>query len=346
IFHSFADLLRIRTKVNAQEEPWYTAYTEFAANSRSQSTYTINGPKSFVTRDSTIGFVGLYELISDCRAAYDLALRYSITRDAAYATKSRDILNAWSNTLTIMNGSDIQLGASITGTHLVNAAEILRYDWNGWAAADITKFSNMIQNIFAPAAHANPGLQLRRLGNPIYEGAFMAFGVFLNNESLYNEALTLYDSDACGKLSFMIASTGQYCESGRDQGHTQLSLGNMAEMSQISENQGEDLWGKLSNRLLLGYEYTAKYNLGNDGMPYDAAVSACGASWSAISTIDRGVWRPTYEILYAHFAVDKGLAAPYTKQVIQKVGREKLNPVNADADSCEWGTLKFRKATL
>lgn len=176
--------------------------------------------------------------------------------------------------------------------------------------------------------------------------AFMAFGVFLNNESLYNEVLTLYDSDACGKLSFMIASTGQYCESGRDQGHTQLSLGNMAEMSQISANQGEDLWGKLSNRLLLGYEYTAKYNLGNDGMPYDAAVSACGASWSAISTIDRGVWRPTYEILYAHFAVDKALAAPYTKQVIQKVGREKLNPVNADADSCEWGTLKFRKAAL
>ncbi|KAI5837416.1 putative secreted protein [Morchella snyderi] len=300
IFHSSADLLRIRTKVNAKEEPWYTAYTEFAANSRSQSTYTINGPKSFVTRDNTIGFVGLYELIQDCRAAYDLALRYSITRDAAYATKSRDILNAY----------DIQLGASITGVHLVNAAEILRYDWTGWAAADITKFSNMIQNIFAPAVHAKSTSAYPYSGGwgTLSMKAFMAFGVFLNSDSLYNEALTLYDSDACGKLSFMIASTALAREYG----------GDVADLGK----PGRGPLGKLSNRLLLGYEYTAKYNFGNDGMPYDAAVSACGASWSAISTI-----------LYAHFAVDKGLAAPYTKQVIQKVVREKLNPVNADADS-------------
>ena len=49
-------------------------------------------------------------------------------------------------------GSDRQLGASLSGVNLVNAAEILRYEWDGWSDANITRFENMIATLFVPAA--------------------------------------------------------------------------------------------------------------------------------------------------------------------------------------------------
>ena len=61
---------------------------------------------------------------------------------------------------------------------------------------------------------------------------------------------------------------GQCQESGRDQGHTQMGLEYLANTCETAWSQGVDLNGALDNRLLLGFEYTAKYNLGHDG-PYE-----------------------------------------------------------------------------
>lgn len=63
-----------------------------------------------------------------------------------------EILNAWSSTLTLLNGTDAQLAASLLGAQLVNAAEIMRYTYSGWAAAEISTFEKMILNIFYPPA--------------------------------------------------------------------------------------------------------------------------------------------------------------------------------------------------
>jgi hypothetical protein len=80
---------------------------------------------------------------------------------------------------------------------------------------------------------------------------------------MYNQGLDLYQNFACADLNNTINSNGQNSESGRDQGHTQLSLGNMAETCQTAYNQGENYWDLLHSRLKAGYEYTASYNLGN-----------------------------------------------------------------------------------
>jgi len=50
----------------------------------------------------------------------------------------------------LLLGSDAQLAAALSGTQLVNAAEIIRYTYSGWSSADISKFENMILNIFYP----------------------------------------------------------------------------------------------------------------------------------------------------------------------------------------------------
>lgn len=49
-------------------------------------------------------------------------------------------------------GSDAQLAAALSGTQLINAAEILRYTYAGWSSANITKFEKMIFDIFYPPA--------------------------------------------------------------------------------------------------------------------------------------------------------------------------------------------------
>lgn len=79
----------------------------------------------------------------------------------------------------------------------------------------------------------------------------------------YNYGLSLYRSFACADLNNTINSFGQNSESGRDQAHVQLSLGNMAELCQTAFNQGNNYWDLLKSRLGVGYEYTASYNLGN-----------------------------------------------------------------------------------
>lgn len=80
---------------------------------------------------------------------------------------------------------------------------------------------------------------------------------------MYNEGLELYQTFACADLNNTINADGQNFESGRDQAHTQLSLGNMAELCQTAYNQGDNYWNLLDSRLMVGYKYTASYNLGN-----------------------------------------------------------------------------------
>lgn len=87
--------------------------------------------------------------------------------------------------------------------------------------------------------------------------------------SRYQEGLDLYKNFACASINNTINSFGQSCESGRDQAHTQLGLGAQSELCQVAFNQGDStFWNLLDDRLMVGYEYTAKYNLGKD-VPYD-----------------------------------------------------------------------------
>lgn len=86
---------------------------------------------------------------------------------------------------------------------------------------------------------------------------------------MYEQGLNLYTTFACADLNNTINPFGQSSESGRDQAHTQLGLGNMAEICQTAHNQGDySYWSLLSDRIMTGFEYTAKYNLGNS-VEYD-----------------------------------------------------------------------------
>lgn len=81
-----------------------------------------------------------------------VSCRYYITGEVVHAEKSIEIFNDWAYTLKLINGTDAQLVAALAGTQFVNAAEIIRYTYSGWAHSDISTFEDMILNIFYPPA--------------------------------------------------------------------------------------------------------------------------------------------------------------------------------------------------
>ncbi|CAF1217735.1 unnamed protein product [Adineta ricciae] len=351
LLHSSSDLLRMRSMVTGEREPWNTAFLSFAADSHSSLSYSIQGPDTIVTRDRKMSNVGNNHLAHDSVAALQLALMYSITSNVSYAALATRILVSWTNTLTIINGSDAQLAAALSGTQLVNAAEIIRYTYSGWSSEDIFKFENMLVNIFyPPTSQTTPTLEQQYPFEANWgtsgEKAIIAFGIFLNNRTMYQYGKSLINSSKCANLTGTINPEGQASESGRDQAHTQLGIGNLGEAFQMAWNQGEDLFSLVDNRLLAGFEYTAKYNLGYT-VPYNESFYRCdaflvGGPWPIISNTTRGMWRPIWELPYAHYGSIKGLSMPFTLQQIKRNSPDGPNPANAIADNAAWETLRFR----
>jgi hypothetical protein len=143
----------MRTNVLAKTEPWYSAYNTFNVDAMSGLNYAMQGPSAVITRQSTPwDWTGMNQFIADGRAAIQLALQYYITENTNYAILCQKILDSWSSTLKVANGTEIILGASLAGMNFVNAAEILRYNYAAWPAANIQKFESMIRNILYPAA--------------------------------------------------------------------------------------------------------------------------------------------------------------------------------------------------
>ena len=121
-----------------------------------------------------------------------------------------------------------------------------------------------------------------------------------------------------GAIGMYFKESGQCQESGRDQAHTQMGLEFLANTCETAWIQGVDLYGALDNRLLKGFEYTAKYNLGND-VPYVPYESFEGRYfYEKLSSKSRGYLRPMYQRVYNHYHNRKKLETPYTQQAVGK----------------------------
>lgn len=135
--------------------------------------------------------------------------------------------------------------------------------------------------------------------------------------------------------------SGQCQESGRGQGHTQMGLDFLACAAEIGWNQGVDLYGAFDNRLLKGFEYTAKFNLGLD-LSYEPYRSFEGSyHYKTISDDDRGSLRPMYEKVFNHYQNRNELEAPYTKQAAMKLREGSNQRSSRQRRSSAPGTLMF-----
>jgi hypothetical protein len=334
MLHSAADLERIKKNVQEGIEPWASAWEELKKNPFLKKTFE---PMPLETVGRGAGSTGQENISWDGTAAYYNALAWYITGNEDYAKKAVEILNAWSYKCKTINGKDAVLCAGIYGYKYANAAEIMRYSYKKWPRKDIEQFKTWLKTVFYPvikdfATFANGNWDACCLPT------MMSIGIFCDDRAMFDRAVRYYmDGSGNGSLlHYIINDTGQCQESGRDQGHTQAGIGQLANACEIGFHQGLDMYGAANNRLLKGFEYTAKYNLGNDVpfVPYSDRTGKYSAT--VISPISRGRFSAIYEMVYNHYQNRMGIEAPFTAQAAAR-----RRPERGAIDHPGRGTLLF-----
>lgn len=319
IAHSQKSIEFVISKLAEKQQPWTDAWNRLK-QSRYSSLDWKPKPWANVERGSYGNpDIGSSEFSRDSRAAYNHALCWTITGKEAHAKKAAEILNAWSNTLRSVGNHDAKLLIGMSGHGFVVSAEIIKHTWDKWPEKEQAKFEAMLKNIwypiiqdFFPSANGNWDASMMQV--------MIAMGVFLDDQKMFDRAVEYYkNGNGNGAIGNYFKESGQCQESGRDQAHTQMGLEFLANTAETAWIQGIDLYGELNNRLLKGFEYTAKYNLGFD-VPYVPYKSFDGRyHYKRISDDSRGRLRPMYERVFNHYHNRLGIEAPYTNQAAIKL---------------------------
>ncbi len=182
----------------------------------------------------------------------------------------------------------------------------------------------------------------------------------------YNEVIANY-----------IWESGQNEESSRDQAHGAVGLININVACEQAWNQGDDLYGHLDNRLLLGWEFLHRYNLSyltsfaDQTTPWEPTIESGEYLQRLVRTgrrfslkvnphIDGNTnsWTrgepskyPNFEIVMAHYQDRIGLTGDAIKwsergynYFQETYGPEVLGPASTYSAS-NWGGLKYRRVS-
>ena len=319
VSHTRESIAFVKGKIAAGEQPWTRAWEEVKSFRRSSLEYEPE-PRARVERGPYNNpNLGSSEFSADAEAAYLHAVQWVLSEKVAHAKESAEILDAWSGTLESIGNHDARLLVGMEGYKFCNAAELLRHTWDGWPEQNQVRFERMLRGIFHPiikdfypSANGNWDASMIQ--------TMMAMGVFLDDREMFDRAKDYYlAGEGNGAIGNYFKPSGQCQESGRDQAHTQMGLDFLACAAEIAWNQGIDLYGALDNRLLKGFEYTAKYNLGYD-VPYEPYRSYEGRYfYKEISDDSRSRLRPMYEKVLNHYENRIGLDAPFTKQAAMRL---------------------------
>jgi len=342
ILHSQASLDHIFEVATKKTMPEYGSYELLMNHPCASAQYKMKGPFTVISRDGQYAYTKS-KMEADFSAAYLNALMRIATKDESHAKKTLEILGAYADSLKLIpETNDAPLLVGLEGLKIVNAMEILRYTYKGMTSEQMGKINNMITNIFLPVCETFYNTKAYTNGNwgPIVTKTYISAAIYFNNKMMYKKAVDFYlNANDNGTIkNYISGTTGQIQESGRDQGHSQLGIGALATVCEIAYNQGDDLYSAFNNRLLKGFEYVARYNLGNDNMPFTTWKDVTGkySDWTVISDKSRGRFIPVYEMAYNHYVHIKGLSMPYTEQVINRI-----RPEGYDRDQPAFGTLLF-----
>src|SRR5579859_1489900 len=321
-----AQLDFIKTQVNAGKDPWLSAFNKASADAHASLSYTPHPWQTVECGPSSNPNYGCSDERSDSEAAYTQALLWYITGNQAYAQNSIMIMNAWSSTLTgghINSNADLQAGW--TGSVWPEAAEIIRYTYNGWSATDVADFQNMLATQYVPnlingAPCKNGNWEL------IITEALMNISVFNENPTWFNKAVSLWrarvpaymylSSDGPTPVPPPNCSTsvttywnqtqfvdGLAQESARDFGHTFWGLAASVNTAETAFQQGIDLYAENAQRIIAAFEFHDYINNG-------------GAAPSGINLGPIGGNANTMEIVYNHYVNRRGNSMPQTAQQI------------------------------
>ncbi|MEU5316809.1 alginate lyase family protein [Streptomyces sp. NPDC021056] len=362
MLHNAGDINRAKVRVAAGDDPWLSGWNKLVANSHSQSTWT-NRATATVIRGGTGENYGL--LYNDIAAAYQNALRWKVGGTEANAVCAAKILNAWSTTLTSIGGNaDRFLAAGLYGWQFANACELMR-DYSGF---DLAAAQEMMARVFYPMNNSfltnhNDACITNYWANwdLCNTASILAIGILNQDSAKYDQAVTYFKSGAGnGSLAHAVPylytdsdgyALGQWQESGRDQGHTVMGMGQMGAICEMAWNQGDDLYSYDGRRFMKGAQYVAKYNLGND-VPFTTYTWGTGqncspSSQTAISAASRGQIRPVWAMLHFHYnrrlsLDDKYISAFYYANAPEGGGGD-YGSTSGGFDQLGFGTLMYAK---
>ncbi len=339
LLHTQADLDRMKSMVASNVEPWASGYFVFSTNAFSQSSYGGTGPFGFPTvgRNPDVNRTAMDQNSS---AAYQLALRWSITGNQAYANKAIQILDGWSGQLTNMTGTDARLLASLAGTKFVNAAEILRHTNSGWTNSD--RFAAMMRNVFYPVCKDFTGSGNWSTGSLKF---ILALAIFLDDETMFESAVNAFKFgapyDCSAAVTNYIQAQGWNYETDRDRQHSQLGIAHLAEAAQMAWNQGLNLFSFGDNRVLTGFEYQARWLITTNDVPFSAWTACDGAANGSIAATDDYDLRPIWEMVWNHYVNRMGLTSVWTRAAADSIRPENAMTLPQTADHPGFGTLLF-----
>jgi hypothetical protein len=354
LLHTEADFTRMRTKIAAGAQPWVDGWNALTSSGRAHLNADPR-PLETVIRGGT--GQNSAQMYIDIARTYQLALRWKISGDVAYANRAVEFLNAWSSTMKVLTGNaDRFLAAGIYGYQWANAAEIMR-GYGGWAAADVARFQALLLDLFYPLCNQfltghNDAHITNYWANwdQCTIAGILAIGVFCDREDLYNQAIEYYKhgegNGANHKATYYLhpGYLGQWQESGRDQGHCTLGIALGAAFCEMAWNQGDDMYGYDNNRFLAGAEYVAKSNLTDaSGAFYSVPFTPyrnVHAYQTALSSAGQGSLRPTWEMVQHHYMNRKGLATPWSA-LQAALNRPEGDGTNGD--QLGFGTLTFTR---
>jgi parallel beta-helix repeat protein len=307
ILQSRDDLEFMKRKVAASEQPWKQAWDNLLVQPYSSLDFDPT-PVTYIVRGAYgQGGVGDRALMQSANAAYSQALQWYITGERVHARKAIEILNAWSGTLWNLEGNDAKLLVGMTGGTFCNAAEILRATDSGWSDADVRQFRKLLLAVYVPLMRdffpeANGNWDATMINS------LLSIGIFCDDHALFDLAVDHFQrGPGNGGITKYIYPSGQCQENTRDQGHVQLGLGHFALAARTAWTQGIDLYSAAGNRLALGFEFTARYMLGEDVPMY-----------GEISAQLRGSFADIYESVFQHYRFHEGLEMPYVTRAVEK----------------------------
>jgi len=234
------------------------------------------------------------------------------------------------------------------GSLFARAGEIIRYSGAGWSAADVDRFESMLHDIYLPITitnWTNGANWMTTLAE-----ATISIGVFTDDRAAFDAGIASWRSKVPSTI-YMTSDgplpvppspgydtatefynlwykpssyvAGLHQEALRDISHMGMGLGAMSDGAQTAMIQGIDLWGEEQVRILAGYELAAGYvNQYLDKVDGGAALPAgwkptgwVGATFSVGGEYYAGGW----EVAYAHYAEDLGIAMPNTQRLVERV---------------------------
>ncbi|MFD9410253.1 alginate lyase family protein [Streptomyces sp. NPDC059989] len=348
VLNSRAQLDFVRTQVQAGRQPWKAAYDQMLASKYGSLSRTPK-PRAVVECGSYSNpNIGCSDEREDAIAAYSQALAWYITRDARYAKKSIELMDAWSATIKDHTNSNAPLQSGWSGSTWPRAAEIIKHSYTGgWPNQG--RFATMLRDVYLPEViggkpNSNGNWEL------IMMDAAVGISVHLDDRASYDKAMGIYlgrvpayfylASDGAqplypprssidtkgelidywhGQSTFVDGLAQETC---RDFGHTGMGIAAAMHVAETSRIQGRDLYPQFKDRFRHALGFHAGYELG-EAVP----------SWLCGGSLTKGIG-PATEVGYNALHTRLGVTMEKTRGLTE--GRR---PAGTENHFEAWETL-------